>query len=144
MGNACDLLDADFLDSTLESVGSPFGGPLDFQDPLQTPPSAYCSWNDPAVPAEIKIYLEDAATSELDDHSERAFNIDVEPVIEAQDGPGEKAVILVDTAFGSDAEALPYGYFFVQDGLAVYVKVTFIDIGRDLLRDIAEEVSARI
>lgn len=145
IGDACALLDEAFLDSALESVEAPFGGRLDFQDHLQSAPSEYCSWADPTIPAEIQVTLEDASTAELDDHSERAFNIDVDPVVEPQDGPGEKAVILLDTAFEkSGSEPLAYGYFFVSSGTAVFVKVTFVDIGRDLLRVIADEADARI
>lgn len=145
VGDACGLLDEAFLEAALETVESPFGGPLDFQQPLQTSPSAYCSWSDPTIPAEISIQLEDAEIAELDDHSERAFNVDVDPVVEPQDGPGDKAVILVDTAFeNAGGDELAYGYFFVENGLAVYLKVSFLDLGRDLLRVLADEVHARI
>lgn len=145
VGDACALLDEAFLDAALASVEAPFGGQLDFQQPLQTPPSAYYSWKDPSIPVEIQIYLEDAATAELDDHRDRAFTLDVDPVVEPQDGPGEKAVILLDPAFEKlGSEPLPYGYFFVEGGLAVFVNVTFVDIGPELLRDVANEVDARI
>lgn len=145
VGDACALLDEAFLDAALVGVEAPFGGALDFQEAVQTQPSAYCAWKDPSIPAEVQIRLEDAATAELDDHRDRAFNIDVDPVVEPQDGPGEKAVILVDTAFEKlGSEGLAYGYFFVANGLAVFVKVTFLDLGRDLLRVVADEVDARI
>lgn len=145
VGDACALLDAAFLNAALSSVESPFGGALEFQEPLQTSPSAYCAWKDPSIPAEVQLRLEDAATAELDDHSDRVYNIDVDTLVEPQDGPGEKAVIFVDTAFvGLGSEGLPYGYFFVKDELAVFLKVTFLDVGRDLLRDVVDEVDARI
>lgn len=145
VGDACALLDEEYLNSALAGVESTFGGALEFQEPLQTPPSAFCSWRDASGGISIELLLEDAATSETGDHSERTYNIDVEPTVELQDGPGENAVLLVDTAFTDlGSEGLPYGYFFVADGIAVYVKAVGVDIGRDMLRTLADEASARM
>lgn len=144
-GDACMLLDSDYLDATLSGVESTFGGALDFGEPLQTPPSEFCSWRDASGGISIELLLEDVATAETVDHSGRTYNIDVEPVVEPQDGPGELAVLLIDSAFtdlGSDE--LPYGYFFVEGDLAVYLKVVGVDVGRELLRVLAEEVDERI
>jgi hypothetical protein len=62
-----------------------------------------------------------------------------------QDGPGESAVILVDTAFADlrEDEGYAYAYFFVQGGAAILVRTTGLEIGRDNLRVLADEVSAR-
>ncbi len=93
----------------------------------------------------ISVRLEDAAIAPIDDHSGRAYNIDSEPLVVPQDGPGESAVILVDTAFADlrEDEGFAYAYFFVQDGAAILVRTTGLEIGRDNLRVLADEVSAR-
>lgn len=144
VGNGCALLDDEYLDTTLAGVESTFGGALDFQPHAQAAPSEFCSWKDVTGAMSIQLKLEDAATAAIDDHSGRAYNMDVEPLVEPQDGPGEYAVILVDTAFADVREGFAYGYFFVQDGVAVFITTVGLEIGRDMLRVVADEASARL
>lgn len=146
VGDACALLDDIYLDTTLADVESTFGGSLDFQPHGQTEPNDFCRWRDVTGAMSISVSLEDATITDIDDHSGRAYNIDVDPVVEPQEGPGESAVVLVDTAFADlrEDEGFAYGYFFVQDGLAVFVRTTGLEIGRENLRVLADEVSARL
>lgn len=145
IADACALLDEQFLDQALAGVESTFGGLLDFQDPIQESPTEFCSWSDASAGLSIQLTVEPAATAETDDHSGRGYNIDVEPVVEPQDGPGTKAVLLIDTAFvelGSDG--LAYGYFFVEGEVAAFVETVGLDAGGDSLRALADEIDARL
>ncbi len=146
IADACALLDEAFLDQALAGVESTFGGPLDFQEPLQESPSAFCSWKDASNGLSIQLTIEPTATAETDDHSGRSYNIDVEPVVEPQDGPGTKAVLLIDTAFSDllDDDGLAYGYFFVEGEVTAFVETVGLDMGAENLRVLAEEVDARL
>lgn len=145
VADACGLLDEAFLDETFADVQGTFGDPLDFNEPLQTSPTAFCSWTDAATGLSLQLTVEPSATAETDDHSGRAYNIDVEPVVEPQEGPGEKAVLLVDNAFAdSGSDGLPYGYFFVEGDATVFVETVGLDIGADSLRVLADEADRRL
>jgi hypothetical protein len=145
VGDGCALLDDDYLDTALADVESTFGGPLDFRAHDQIAPSAFCSWKDVSGGLSIQIKLEDAATSEIDDHTGRAYNIDSDPVVEPQDGPGQNAVVLVDNAFADvRGEGFAYGYFFVDSGVTVFLTTPGLEIGRDMLRVLADEAHARL
>ncbi len=142
--DACALLDKEFLNETLGEVDSTFGGSLDFQDPIQQSPSAFCTWKT-ASSETIQLTIEPATTAETDDHSGRAYNIDEPPQVDPQDGPGTKAVLLTDTAFADvGGDGLAYGYFFVEGDLAVFVETQSFEAGAANLRAIAEEVHARL
>lgn len=145
VADACALLDADFLNETFAGQTGTFGEPFDFQAPLQESPSEFCSWKDGPTGLALQITVEDAATAETDDHSGRAYNLDVEPTVQPQDGPGEKAVLLIDEAFDDAGGAsLAYGYFFVEGDVAVFVETVGLDIGAEALRALADEVDARL
>lgn len=145
IADACALLDEAFLDQALAGVESTFGGVLDFQEPLQESPSEFCSWKDASNGLSIQLTIEPTATAETDDHSGRGYNIDVEPVVEPQDGPGTKAVVLIDTAFTDlGLDGLAYGYFFVEGEVTAFVETVGLDMGAENLRVLAEEVDARI
>lgn len=146
VADACSLLDKEFLTKELSGVRGSFDGtPLDFREPLQTSPTAYCEWKDASGAFSIRLTVEDSSVSETEDHSGRAYNIDVEPTVEPQDGPGEKAVILLDTAFvktGNDP--LAYGFFFVEGDAAVFIRGTGLDMGTDVLQTLADEADTRL
>ncbi len=145
VADACSLLDADFLNDTFEGQTGTFGDPYDFREPLQESPSEFCSWKDTATTLTLQITVEDAATAETDDHSGRTYNIDEEPTVEPQDGPGTKAVLLVDTAFvESGGDGFPYGFFFVEGDVAVFVETVGLKIGAEGLRTLADEADARL
>ncbi len=145
VADACALLDADFLNETFEGQTGTFGEPFDFQASLQEPPSDFCSWKDVPTGLALQVTVEDAATTETDDHSDRAYNLDVEPTVQPQDGPGEKAVLLIDEAFDDAGGAgLAYGYFFVEGDVAVFVETVGLDIGAEALRTLADEADARL
>lgn len=144
VADACALLDADFLDDAFEGVEATFGGALDFNEPFESGPSEYCLW--PAGGGlSLGVLVEDASTAETDDHSGRAYNIDEEPVVEPQDGPGTKAVLLKDDAFADvGGSGITYGYFFVQGDVAVFIESTGFDAEPEPLRVLAEEANARL
>lgn len=145
VAEACALLDATFMNETFAGQTGMFGEPFDFREGGPSPDGLTCTWDDGSTGLSLRLTVEDAGTAETDDHSSRPYNIDVEPVVEPQDGPGEKAVLLVDKAFddlGSDG--FPYGYFFVQAGVAVYVKTVGLDVGAEGLRRLADEASTRL
>jgi hypothetical protein len=143
--DACSLLDEAFLNDTLEGQTSNFGDPFDFRPPLQSSPGATCSWKDAATSLTMQLTVEPTADSETDDHSGRAYNIDEEPTVEPQDGPGEKAVLLVDTAFGDlGSDGFPYGYFFVEGDDTVFVETVGLDVGAEALRTFADEAHRRL
>ncbi len=144
-GQACALLDESFLNETFAGQTGTFGDPFQFQSGSPSPDGFTCTWNDGSTGLSLRMTLEDAATAETDNHSGRAYNIDVEPIVEPQDGPGEKAVLLVDSAFGDlGGDGFPYGYFFVQGDVAVFVETVGLDLGPDGLRKLADEASARL
>lgn len=144
-GEACALLDDAFLDETFAGQTGTFGEPYDFQPGLPSPDGRLCTWKDGSTGLSLRLGVEDAATSETDDHSGRAYNIDVEPAVEPQDGPGENSVLLVDRAFDDvGGGGFPYGFFFVQDDTAVFVETVGLDIGAEGLRTLADEAAARL
>lgn len=63
-------------------------------------------------PGTFSVEVESAGDVDADDHSGRAYNIGIEPTVDPQDGPGEKAVILSDTAFEDVSGAIDYTFFF--------------------------------
>ena len=145
VADACAALDDVYLDETLAGVESTFGGPLDFQPSIQESPSAFCSWTDATSGLSLQLTLEPAAAADVDDHGERAYNIDVEPVVEPQDGPGTKAVLLLDDAFADlGGDPFAYGYFFVLDDVTAFIETVGLEIGADNLRVLADEVAAHI
>jgi|GEM_PF-3212336 len=97
-------------------------------------------------PGTLTVTVEAAADVETDDHSGRAYNIDVEPIVEPQDGPGDKAVILIDTAFaetlGNDGNR--YLYFFVLGDQAVTIRSTAFKVRDDGWRALADEVAGNL
>lgn len=104
-----------------------------------------CTFNNgPAF--SFSVSVEPAAGVDVDNHSGRAYNIDVEPVVEPQSGPGEKAVILIDTAFAetSGDEGTRYLYFFVLDDQAVTLRSSAFKIKDDGWRALADEVAANL
>ncbi len=144
-GQACALLDDAFLNATFGDRVGTFGEPFEFGAGLASPDGLTCTWNDASTGLSLRITLESAATAQTDDHSGRAYNIDVEPLVEPQDGPGDKAVLLVDPAFGDlGGDGFPYGYFFVRDDLSVFVETVGLDIGADGLRLLADEAFTRL
>lgn len=144
VADACSLLDADLLDAAFDGVESTFGGPLDFNEPLQSEPSEFCTWP-VGGGLSLSLTVEDASSAETQDHSGRAYNLDVEPVVEPQDGPGTEAVLLIDEAFvDSGLSGLTYGYFFVEGDVAVFIESTGFDAGSDALRVLADEADARL
>lgn len=142
VADACSVLDKAWLTTSLKGANR---GQLDFQEPIQTPPSAYCEWKDVTGAFAVRVTIEDSSTAETDDHSERAYNIDVDPTVAPQDGPGDKAVVLIDTAFASSgSDPLAYGYFFVAGEAAVFIETVGLDIGEPALRLLADEVHGRL
>lgn len=144
-GDACALLDPAYLNDLMEGESTLFGTPYEFAEPLTQGPSAFCAWKETETGLTLQVTLEPAATSEIDDHSERAYNIDVEPVPVPQDGPGTSAALLTDPAFeGSTDESFAYGYFFVADEVTVFVESVGLDLGAEKLRAMADEASDRL
>ncbi len=102
--------------------------------------STSCDWV--VFPVGFSVVVEPASEVDVDDHSGRAYNIDVEPVVKPQDGPGEKAVLLVDTVA---ADGFEYAYFFVLDDRAVTIRSTAVPIaGVEAWRTMADEVAANL
>lgn len=143
--DACALLDEAFLNDQLAGTQTVFGSDFEFQPPLQTAPTDFCSWQEANTSLPLQLTLESAATSEIYDHSGRAYNLDVEPVPVPQDGPGTAAVLLTDPAFaGAGQEDFAYGYFFLAEEVTVYVESVGLDIGADNLRALADEAATRL
>lgn len=144
-GEACRLLDDAFLAETFAGQTGTFGDPYQFSTGVGSPDGLMCTWNDGSTGLSLRLTLEDAASAETEDHTDRAYNIDVEPIVEPQDGPGEKAVLLVDQAVEDlGGGSFPYGYFFVDGDVAVFIETVGLDIGADGLRKLADEASARL
>jgi len=93
----------------------------------------------------FSIRVESAANVDVNNHSGRAYNMDIEPVVEAQAGPGEKAVMLIDTAFVDNGlEPFRYAYFFVLGDKAITLWSRAFKIKEGGWRSMAEEVAANI
>lgn len=114
------------------------------QPTLREATTTACRWSGSFT--NFEVTTEPAADVDVDDHSGRGYNLDVEPVVDAQDGPGEKAVLLTDTAFADTEfnDGTPYAYFFVIDGQAVTLRMTALPIDDDGWRPMADEVAAAI
>ena len=144
-GDACALLDPAFLNDLFEDETTLLGTPYEFQEPVTASPSEFCVWKEASTSLSLQVTLESAATSQIEDHSERAYNLDVEPVPVPQDGPGTSAALLTDPAFeGSGNGTFAYGYFFVADDVTVYVESVGLDLGAPSLRALADEAAARL
>lgn len=144
-GDACALLDRAYLNDLMQDETTMLGTPYAFQEPLGESPSSSCAWKEGSTGLTLQVTLEPATTSEIDDHSGRAYNIDVQPVAVPQDGPGTSAVLLTDPAFeNSSDENFAYGYFFVADEVTVFVKSVGLDLGAKKLRAMADEAAERI
>lgn len=145
VGDACAVLDATFLDTVMEGSTTMLGTPFEFAEPLQESPSEFCSWKEMNTGLSLQLTLESTAVSAVDDHSGRAYNIDVEPTAVAQDGPGSDAVLLIDNAFDEvGGEGVAYGYFFVAGDVTVFVETAGLDVGEDGLRALADEAASRL
>ena len=114
------------------------------QPTLREATTTACTWSGSFT--NFEVTTEPAADVDVDDHSGRGYNLDVEPVVDTQDGPGEKAVLLTDTAFADTEfnDGTPYAYFFVIDGQAVTLRMTALPINDDGWRPMADEVAAAI
>ncbi len=144
-GDACALLDPAFLDSVMEGSTTMLGGPFEFGEPLQQSPTDFCSWRETNSQLSMQLTLEPAAASEIEDHSGRAYNIDVPPVPIPRDGPGTDAVLLTDTAFADvGGEGIAYGYFFVADDVTVFIESVGLEVTADQLRAMADEAANRL
>lgn len=144
-GQACALLDDAYLNAALAGQTGTFGDPYQFLTGSGSADGLTCSWQDAATGLTLRITLEDAASAQTADHTGRAYNIDVDPVVEPQDGPGEQAVLLIDPAFGDlGGDGFPYGYFFVAGAMTVFVESVGLDVGADALRKLADEASSRL
>lgn len=135
-GQACALLDDAYLNAALAGQTGTFGDPYQFLTGSGSADGLTCSWQDAATGLTLRITLEDAASAQTADHTGRAYNIDVDPVVEPQDGPGEQAVLLIDPAFGDlGGDGFPYGYFFVAGAMTVFVESVGLDVGADALEE---------
>lgn len=97
-----------------------------------------CRWAENAGFA-VRVSVEPLATATP--LKDRAYNLDTPPVLKPQDGPGENAVILHDTAFDTER---PYAIGFEQDGKLVEIFVTGLATDPARLTAAAEEVSAKL
>ncbi len=145
VGDACALWGPAFLDELMQGETTIVGASYEFQEPLNESPSAFCAWKEKSTGLAVQVTLEPAATSEIDDHTGRAYNIDVDPVVVPQDGPGTSAVLLMDPAFeGSTDGNLAYGYFFVAGDVTVFVESVGLEVGESALRSMAGEAADRL
>ncbi len=135
--DACPLLSLDTLVANSRA----------YTDPtlLKTATSRRCTFASGAA-FTFLVEVELAADVDVDNHSGRAYNMDVEPVVEPRDGPGTKAVTLVDTAFVdlTESDGFRYLYFFVLDDLAVTLRSSALEVNDDGWRVLADEVAANI
>jgi hypothetical protein len=135
--DACPLLCL----ATLEASSGTYSEPTT----LSSATAQSCSFNNGAA-FNFTVLVENAADVDVDDHSGRAYNIDVEPIVEPHTGPGEKAVILIDTAFVdlTENEGTRYLYFFVLGDQAVTLRSTAFKVRDDGWRALADEVAANL
>ncbi|MDO5740818.1 MAG: hypothetical protein Q4P07_11810 [Ornithinimicrobium sp.] len=144
-GEPCALLDPAYLNDLMQGEKTMLGTPYEFQEPLRRGPRPSCAWEEGSTGLKLRLTLESAATSLIDDHSGRAYNIDVEPVAVPQNGPGTSAVLLTDPAFAAASDDnFAYGYFFVADEVTVFVESVGLDLGAEKLRAMADEAADRI
>lgn len=97
-----------------------------------------CRWSKNAG-FSIKVTIAPLATATP--LKDRAYNIDTPPVMKAQSGPGENAVILYDTAWDKE---LPYAIGFEQYDKLIEVFVTGMDTTPKQLLATANEISAKL
>ena len=129
----------------MEGETTMLGTPYDFQEPLNSSPSDYCAWKEGGSGLDLRLTLEPTATSSIDDHTGRGYNLDVDPVPVPQDGPGTSAVLLTDPAFAdSGEENFAYGYFYVAGEVTVFLKSVGLDFGAERLRAMADETARRL
>ncbi len=69
------------------------------------------------------------------------YNMDVEPVVKPQSGPGENARVLYDTAWD---EERPYAFLFEQAGQSILIMITGMDTDEQRLRTAADDIAQRL
>ncbi|MEO7422692.1 MAG: hypothetical protein ABIU87_09895 [Ornithinibacter sp.] len=144
-GDACALLEPAVLDAVMEGEKTMLGTAFEFREGLPAPSGGFCTWKEGNTGLSVQLTLEPTATAEVEDHSGRAYNIDVEPEVEPQDGPGTSAVLLTDPAFkDSTGSTVPYGYFFVLGDQTIYVKSVGLGLDGAQLRALAEEAATAL
>jgi hypothetical protein len=135
--DACPLLSLDMLVASSRAYSNP--------TVLTQATAQRCTFaSGPAFTFSVEV--EPAADVDVDNHRGRAYNFDVEPIVEPQSGPGEKAVTLVDTAFAdlSDEDGFRYLSFFVLGDQAVTLRATAFEVNDDGWRVLADEVAANL
>jgi hypothetical protein len=135
--DACPLLSLDTLVASTRSYSEP--------TVLTSATSQRCTFASGAA-FTFLVEVEAAADVDVDNHDGRAYNMDVEPIVEPQSGPGTNAVTLVDTAFAdlSDSEGFRYLYFFVLGEQALTLRSTALEVNDDGWRVLADEVAENI
>ena len=87
----------------------------------------------------IEVTIEDLANAKP--LSERRYNMDVDPVLAPQDGPGVNAAVLNDTAWD---KPVPYAYSFEKDGKLVFMRYTGFKTDSAIMRPAANEIAQRM
>lgn len=87
----------------------------------------------------INVTIEDLATARL--VAERQYNMDIDPVLTPQSGPGTNATVLNDTAWDKQ---LPFAYSFEKDVKLVFMNYTGFKTDAGIMRPAADEIAQRM
>lgn len=110
----------------------------DFEITRREVSNTACRWSYNAG-FSIDITLEDVTSATP--VSERRLNIDVDPVLVPQDGPGTNAAVLNDTAWDTP---LPYAYSFEEGGKLVFMQYLGFKTNALIMRPAADEIARRM
>lgn len=87
----------------------------------------------------ISVTIENLSTARP--VSERQYNIGVDTTSSPQDGPGQNAFVLNDTAWD---RPIPFAYSFEKDAKLVFMAYTGFKTNAETMRPAADEIAARM
>jgi hypothetical protein len=96
-----------------------------------------CKWN---VNMGFSLSIRAVPLSEAADPSTVTYNMDSPPVLEAQDGPGNNAVAILDPTWNAD-KPRPFAFIFNADNRQFKITTTGVKTSIDQMRAVADEIA---
>jgi len=75
--------------------------------------------------------------------ADRTYNLEIPPVLQAQSGPGEDAVVFMDPTWDANAPR-PYAFGFTLGDQDVMISTVGVQTSPSQLRSVANEIAARL
>ncbi|MEQ8205838.1 MAG: hypothetical protein RIA65_06660 [Woeseia sp.] len=99
-----------------------------------------CTWN---INLGFAVSIKTTPLASAPDLSKITYNMDVPPVVQVQDGPGDAAVALLDPTWDESNPRL-FGFVFQTDDRQFRIITTGVNTSFDRLRSVADEIVAAL